>query len=134
MRHERGGATLTAVMTLMLLGTLLLHGLGELFTLRMPGVAGEIRRIRATAQAHNALAWGATQPWAAQTQWQCRQAQGGGKACVRQFEHGLLLLGQDDGGVLYFWQRGQWRDGKVALSPRSWSDFCPLAVTAQCLP
>lgn len=121
-------------MTLLLLGTLLLQGLGQLFELRMPGVSAELRRIRATAQAHNALAWSITQRWAVQAQWQCRQADGGGRACVRQVEHGLLLLGQDDNGALHFWQRGELRGSEVVPVARSWSDFCPLALAAQCVP
>ncbi|NDJ56545.1 YgdB family protein [Enterobacteriaceae bacterium 4M9] len=134
MKHQRGGATLAAVMVLILSGILLLYGLGQLFELRMPAVAGEIRRIRATTEAHSALAWGTTQRWQPQAHWQCRPARGGGQACLRQLERGLLLLGQDETGLLRFWQRATLSEGKVVLSPRSWSDYCPLTTGAECVP
>lgn len=121
-------------MALLLPGMLLLYGLGQLFELRMPAVAGEIRRIRATAEAHSALTWGSMQRWQPQAHWQCRVAGGGGQACLRQLDGGLLLLGQDEAGLLRFWQRATLSDGTLLLSPRSWSDFCPLATTAECVP
>ncbi len=133
MKHQRGGATLAAIMVLIVSGTLLLSGLGQLFERRMPTVAGEIRRIRATAEAHSALAWGTLQRWQPQSHWQCRST-GSGQACLRQLEGGLLLLGQDETGLLRVWQRATLREGKVVLSPRSWSDFCPLATMAECVP
>lgn len=134
MRHERGGATLAATLVLLLLGMLLLNASGQLFEQRMPMLAGEIQRVRASTQAHNALAWGATQRWQVQARWQCRQAHGGGIACLRQWENGLLLLGQDESGLLRFWQRGEAHENEVVLSPRSWSDFCPLVTSAECVP
>lgn len=133
MKYQRGGATLAAIMVLILSGTLLLHGLGQLFEQRMSTVADEIRRIRATAEAQSALAWGSTQRWQPQAHWQCR-ATGSGQACLRQLDGGLLLLGQDEAGLLRVWQRATLREGKVALSPRSWSDFCPLVTMAECVP
>ncbi|MBK4714916.1 MULTISPECIES: DUF2509 family protein [Tenebrionibacter/Tenebrionicola group] len=134
MRGQNGSAMMAAVLLLMLFGVLLLRGLEQVYELRMQGVGIEIRRIRAATQAHSALSWALTQRWQAQPAWQCLAAQGGGVACVRALDSGLLLLGQDDEGLLRFWRRASLSAGRIMFNPRGWSDFCPLADTAQCAP
>lgn len=134
MKAQKGNAVLASVLLLGMLGALLLQGLEHIFEMRIPGIATEIRRIRATAQAHSALAWGMRQSWQQQPVWQCLSAEGGGQACLRLTDKNVLLLGQDAQHLIRVWRRASLLNGMLIFSPKGWSDVCPLPLASSCVP
>ncbi|WP_123348320.1 MULTISPECIES: DUF2509 family protein [unclassified Enterobacter] len=132
MKRQRGMASITMVLLLLVLGSLLLSGLNQQYQALAGRVASESRRIRDAADAHSALEWGRSQRWLASAAWQCRQPTGVPlRVCLRIFTDGTLLLSTTGQSARRWWS-GKVVKGAVVFSPRGWSDFCPLKEETLC--
>lgn len=133
MNAQRGNVVWLMLAVLMLLATQLLWGMNQLYISRLSGVHTEIQYLRMTLQALSALDESASLAWSPHTEWQCQQARGGGRACVKMMPgDNLLIVGVDAQERLRFWRRGAYSNGKVHFHPRGWSDFCPYTPEDEC--
>ena len=130
MSRQRGIASLTLVLLLLVLGTLILTGLNQqLITFTML-VGDESRAIQQQAVTQSALEWGRVQRWSLQPDVQCKQRQTQ-RVCLRVLNESQVLLIAGDGELL-LWRGGEIVNGHIRFLPHGWSDFCPLKERALC--
>jgi len=125
-------SSLSLVLLLMLLGSLMLAGLNQQLDAFSRVVTREHQTLQTQANVQSALQWGRRQPWSIQQSSQCR-SEGAWRVCLRLLSDSRILLIASSGDDV-LWQGGEILEGRVALSPHGWSDFCPLRETALCQP
>lgn len=133
MNRQRGMSSMALVLLLLLLGSLMLHGLNVQLSSHLWRVNSEIKGIRHAAEVQSAMEWARQQTWASATALQCKQPDGlNVRSCLRLFADGSALLIVESAGIA-LWQRGEVEGVKVRFLPQGWSDFCPLKEEALCL-
>lgn len=132
MNRERGVSSLAMVLLLLVLGSLLLHGVSRQEASFASRVTTESRALQWQAVVQSAIEWGRMQSWGLQPTVQCRRYTAQDVAvCLRRLtEASVLLIAHYEGVSL--WRQGAVIDGNIEFSPHGWSDFCPLKAIALC--
>ncbi len=134
MNRQRGMSSLSLVLLLLLLGSLMLHGLNMQLSSHLWRVSSENQAVRDSAVLHSAMERARQQSWLATTALRCQPVdEPDVRSCVRIFKDNSALL-IVVGANTALWQRGQVEGDRVQFLPHGWSDFCPLKEEALCLP
>ncbi|CAK9884337.1 MAG: hypothetical protein XXXJIFNMEKO3_00719 [Candidatus Erwinia impunctatus] len=139
MNGQRGGASLTAVVLLLLLATGLLHAFQQQAMGSLHLVADEKHYIQQALMADSALAWATRVEWREIVSgWRCQtERESGLRACISQpYPERILLRGDTGEGTLahYRWVRWFSSRGAVNWQPHGWLDYCPLSDARLCEP
>ncbi|RCW96370.1 MULTISPECIES: DUF2509 family protein [Kosakonia] len=132
MNRQRGMSSLALVLLLLLLGSLMLHGLNLQLSSHIWRVNNENQGIRNAAEIASAMEWARHQTWPAQPALQCQQSAGQNvRSCLRVFTDGaaLLIVANAEGAL---WHLGRVEGAQVRFLPHGWSDFCPIKEEALC--
>jgi len=126
-------SSLALVLLLLLLGSLMLHGLSQQLTSHVWRAGRESQALRQLSELHSAMEWARMQKWGSQSAWQCQAPDGQQwRACLRIFADtsALLIVASDEAQL---WRLAEVQQQRVIFLPHGWSDFCPRKETAQCL-
>lgn len=129
---QRGSGALIAVITILLMGTLMLNTMRHQLEDSMSLVADERNYFQQITRAISALAWGQRQRWVAAEAWHCQhEVDYHWRACLQPEQR---LLRADSGpGTLALWHWVSLRsNGSLQAQPHGWLDYCPLADEAAC--
>ena len=132
MNRQRGMSSLALVLLLLLLGSLMLHGLNQQLSSHIWRVNSEAQGIRNAAEISSSMEWARHQTWPSQPALQCQQsAVPNVRNCLRILADGsaLLIVANADASL---WQLGRVEESQVRFLPHGWSDFCPLKEEALC--
>lgn len=136
--RQKGVSSLSAVLLLLLLGSLMLSGLQQQLSARFTSAASESQALRQFSFALSALALAEKQRWALTLQWQCQTfpAQKG-RACARITEKNEAIVAAHEAGIsdaLILWRWGVPARQGLTYRPHGWLDFCPLEASQCQLP
>lgn len=145
MSPQQGGAVLGITIMLLVLATLMLHGMQRQLDASLSLVADEQQYVQDFQQAQSALNWGLRQKWTLATGWSCQiEGQYRWRACLlrRDDNKGIvfgepLLQGASSPDAklepLRLWHWVTFYGDGLKPLPGGWIDFCPLSPSQLCV-
>jgi len=133
--RQKGFSSIGMVMMLLILGSVLLHGLDQHLRAQTPLLINERDAIHAFNAAISAQAWGTTVNWQPGSKWQCQTMPASGwRACLKAGLKSDVLLaaqGVNDNQPITLWRWGK-QGATITFSANGWIDSCPLSEATLC--